>query len=57
MVDTNEVESHLIDRYEIRRRLGKTIFNFATLTYSLQGRVPTALCGKQMSEKRDELLR
>jgi len=23
MVDTNEVESHLIDRYEIRRRLGK----------------------------------
>ena len=22
MVDTNEVESHLIDRYEIRRRLG-----------------------------------
>ena len=29
MVDTNEVESHLIDRYEIRRRLGKilNIFN------------------------------
>jgi len=23
MVDTNEVESHLIERYEIRRRLGK----------------------------------
>lgn len=22
MVDTNEVESHLIERYEIRRRLG-----------------------------------
>ena len=57
MVDTNEVESHLIDRYEIRRRLGKFLFNFAKLTNSLQGRVPTALCGKQMSEKRDELLR
>ena len=27
MVDTNEVESHLIDRYEIRRRLGE-ILNF-----------------------------
>ena len=25
MVDTNEVESHLIDRYEIRRRLGKIL--------------------------------